>query len=274
MRLIPETAPMQIFRRLTLAAVLALAPPAAEASVCLSVAQNLPFTRYVRLAAATLQPEEVRIRYIDHSTYRIETAGGVTLATDYAGWAGIGPIPRVVTMNHAHETHWTPFPDERIEHVLKGWNPDGPSEPARHHLQVDDVLIRNVATNIRGWGGGTELNGNSIFIFEIGDLCIGHLGHLHHVLTPDHYAQIGRLDVVMAAVDGGTTLNLPDMIALLKRLRASVVLPMHYYGSGTLKAFLAGMSSDFRIVISEEPDLVLSARKLPSAPSVIVLPPS
>jgi L-ascorbate metabolism protein UlaG (beta-lactamase superfamily) len=263
---------MQIFARAILAAAFALAPLAASASVCQSVAGNLPFARYVQFAS--LQPEEVRIRYIDHSTYRIETAGGVTIATDYAGWSGSGPIPRVVTMNHAHETHWTAFPDPAIEHVLKGWSEQGPPNAAKHYLQVDDVLIRNVATNIRGWGGGTELNGNSIFIFEVGDLCIGHLGHLHHKLTPDHYAQIGRLDVVMAAVDGGTTLNLPDMVALLKRLRASVVLPMHYFGSGSLKLFLTGMSEDFRVVLSEEPDLVLSARKLPSEPTVIVLPPS
>ena len=43
---------------------------------------------------------------------------------------------------------------------------------------------------------------------------------------------------------------------------------------GQLRLFLAGMSEDFRIVISEQPELVLSARKLPSEPSVIVLPPS
>jgi len=33
--------------------------------------------------------------------------------------------------------------------------------------------------------GGTRYNGNSIFVFEIADLCIAHLGHLHHTLTPD-----------------------------------------------------------------------------------------
>lgn len=256
------------------AAVAALAPAAALASVCLSVAENLPNARLVQLASLDLEPEEVSIRFIGHSTYRIRTEGGVVVATDYAGWAGSGPIPRVVTMNHAHSTHWTPSPDPAIEHVLRGWSEEGPPAAAKHYLRVEDVLVRNVATNIRSWGGGTELNGNSIFIFEVGDLCIGHLGHLHHTLTPEHYAQIGRLDVVMAAVDGGTTLNLPEMIALLKRLRASVVLPMHYFGSGTLNAFLEGMSSDFRVILSEEPELVLSARKLPAVPSVIVLPPS
>ena len=44
---------------------------------------------------------------------------------------------------------------------------------------VDDVYIRNVPTDIRN-GGAMEADGNSIFIFEVAGLCIGHLGHLHH----------------------------------------------------------------------------------------------
>ena len=77
---------------------------------------------------------------------------------------------------------------KRIKHVLRGWNPNGGA--ANHDLTVGDVKIRNVPTNIRSWAGGTEIDGNSIFIFEVAGLCIGHLGHLHHELT----AQAYRLD--------------------------------------------------------------------------------
>ena len=43
------------------------------------------------------------------------------------------------------------------------------------------MLVRNVPTDIRGWGGqAIENYGNSIFVFEAEGLCIGHLGHLHH----------------------------------------------------------------------------------------------
>ena len=51
----------------------------------------------------------------------------------------------------------------------------------------------------------------------------------------------------MAPVDGGMTLDTQSMIRVLKRLRASVVLPMHWFGDGTLGAFLNGMSDDFAI---------------------------
>ncbi|MEM1315999.1 MAG: MBL fold metallo-hydrolase [Pseudomonadota bacterium] len=262
--------PTPLIRAAAASVFAVLAPAAALASVCQSVAWELPGARHVRLAAT--EPEgEVTIRFVGHATFLIETAGGVSIATDYTGWSGPVDIPTLVTMNNAHETHWTPFPNERIEHVLRGWADDA-GVAAEHYVEVGDVLARNVPTDVRDWGGGRRENGNSIFIFEVGDLCIGHLGHLHHLLGPDHYAAIGRLDVVMAAVDGGVTINLPDMISMLKRLRASVVLPMHYWGRGSLERFLLGMSSDFLIVESEVAELTLTPRTLPSRPMVKVLP--
>ena len=67
----------------------------------------------------------------------------------FSGVYGANPLPRVVTMNKAHRTHYSDFPDPGIEYVLRGWNPDG--GPARHALVVDDVYIRNVPTDIRNW---------------------------------------------------------------------------------------------------------------------------
>ena len=138
----------------------------------------------------SLKPSEVRLTFIGHSTFLIESAGGVKIATDYNGVIKPAVMPDIVTMNHAHSTHYTDHPEPEIKHVLRGWNPAGGA--ARHDLTFQDVRVRNVPTNIRTWaGGGTELYGNSIFVFEIGGLCIGHLGHLHHTLTTQQIAQIG-----------------------------------------------------------------------------------
>ena len=98
--------------------------------------------------------------------------------------------------------------------MLRGWGPS-PDQPARHDVQVGDVRVRNVPTNIRNWSGGTERHGNSIFIFEIANLCIAHLGHLHHTLTQQQLNEIGRVDVVMVPVDGGVTLDLEGMAEVL-----------------------------------------------------------
>lgn len=252
---------------------LLLPATAARASKCIAFVEQQPSAvpaGFTKAGFANTQAGgAVEITYITHSTFRLRTPAGVTIATDYAGYAGPGPAPTVVTMNHAHETHYTDFPDPEIKYVLRGWNPAGGA--AVHKLTVDDVFIRNVSTDIRAWGGGVEPQGNSIFIFEVADLCIGHLGHLHHKLTAEHLALIGRLDVVFAPVDGGNTLDLPSMIQVLKDLRASLVIPMHYFGSGSLNVFLAGMAEEFDIRVARDPTIRVSLRNLPKQPTVLVL---
>ncbi|UCH75756.1 MAG: MBL fold metallo-hydrolase [Rhodospirillales bacterium] len=262
--------------RLVLLAVMAwwaipAGPAAAETpSRCIAFVENGP--RIVPAALpGTVSVPEVEITYVTHSTFSLRTPAGIVIATDYAGYFGGGPAPHIATMNHAHETHYTDYPDPAIKHVLRGWNPLG-SGPAEHHLVVEDVLVRNVATDIRSWGGLVESDGNSIFIFETADLCIGHLGHLHHKPTRDQFARIGRLDIVFAAVDGGLTLDHPTLIETLNELQASLVIPMHYFGRGSLEAFLIGMSSDFEIKVNDSATTRVSLPALPRRPTVLVLP--
>ena len=248
-------------------------PGSARASICHAFVEDLrrdlPGVRYAQLGGGAAAGA-VRITYVAHSTFRIETADGVAIATDYFGEDGPGRVPDAVTMNHAHSTHFTSIPDPAIPYVLRGWNPEGDG-PAEHDMLVRDVRIRNVTTDIRGWGT-PEKDGNSIFIFEVADLCIGHLGHLHHVLDPEQYARVGHLDLVMAPVDGSYTLDLPGMIEVLKTMRARLVLPMHAFGPYSLEQFLRGMSDEFAIRPGESPTITVAVDTLPSEPTVVVLP--
>lgn len=259
------------------AALLALALPAPALgaglqSHCLALADATPNVVFASFGDA-LTEEDVRLHYIAHSTYLIETHSGLTVATDYTGFVGADHIPTVVTMNKAHSSHWTPNPSPEIAHVLRGWG-DTFGEPARHNLSLDEeMLIRNVPTDIRSAWSGQEDNGNSIFVFEVAGLCIGHLGHLHHEPSEAQYAALGRLDVVMAPVDGGLTLPTSVMIKILKRVRALVVLPMHWFGTSTLQSFVAGMSDEFEVEWMEDSDIVLSLRTLPRTPTIRVLQP-
>ncbi len=250
--------------------------PAAHASLCYAFVEDLrreiPDVRYAKFDAVSTEPRSVSITYVAHSTFRIETEDGVVIATDYFGAHGDGRLPDIVTMNHAHETHYTDRPDPEIRNVLRGWDVDG-TGPAEHKLRLRDVTVRNVTTDIRGWGE-PEADGNSIFVFEVADLCIGHLGHLHHVLTDAHYALVGRLDIVMAPVDGVFTLDLPGMIEVLKTLKARVVLPMHAFSTASFERFLTGMSDDFKIELSEASTVSFSLDSLPSEPTVLVIPGS
>jgi L-ascorbate metabolism protein UlaG (beta-lactamase superfamily) len=254
-----------------------IAPAAAQeaprSSECLAMSNAPPRATPVSLRLADAKTDEVAITYAGHSTYYIDTPGGVRIATDFSGAYTTGRLPDIVTMNRAHSTHYTLFPDPRIPHVLHGWGDDG--EPAKISLRVGDVLIRNVTTDIRRYFGddsSVEMikDGNSIFIFEVAGLCIGHLGHLHHQLDESHFAAIGRLDILMVPIDGTYTMSLDGISEITRRLRASVVLPMHRFMT-PLDEFMRRIGQQFEIDVRTERTLKISRDSLPGTPTVIIL---
>jgi L-ascorbate metabolism protein UlaG (beta-lactamase superfamily) len=209
--------------------------------------------------AAGDSPNRATITFLGHASYMIDTPQGVRAITDYNGINGFGRKPDIVTMNNAHTTHFTDTPEEGITYVLRGWPDDGQTE-AKHDVTLKDMRVWNVPTNARAWGGGeTRINGNSIFIYAIGDLCIAHLGHLHHRLTKDHLDDLGRIDVVMVPIDGSFTMGQPLMVDVIQQLQPKVVLPMHYWGRYQLERFMglmAPLEPDFVIPDTQVVDLV------------------
>jgi len=220
---------------------------------------------------AALNADQVRISYIGHATFLIESPQQVRIATDYNDYVKPSVLPDIVTMNHAHDTHYTDHPDPGIKYVLRGWGP-GPDKPANWDMTYRDVRVRNVPTNIRSWGGSTEYYGNSIFIFEIANLCIVHLGHLHHTLTQAQLDDIGRPDVVMAPVDGGLTLDLDGMMEVLAALKPSLIIPMHFFNQYTLGRFVDRAREKWAVENAEVPTFVVSRTTLPTGTKVLVLP--
>jgi L-ascorbate metabolism protein UlaG (beta-lactamase superfamily) len=251
------------------------APPAAKPQTAEScpglVAADRPLVTPVALnKLAALAADQVRLTYVGHSTFLIESPKLVRIATDYNDYVRPPVVPDIVTMNHAHSTHFTDHPDPGIKHVLRGWRADG--KPAGHDLSYQDVRVRSVATNIRDWNGGTERHGNSIFIFEVGSLCIAHLGHLHHTLNQRQLDEIGRVDVVLVPVDGSFTMDMDGMFEVLQALKAPLMIPMHYFSMYTLDRFLARVRDVYQVEFSETPSIVLSKATLPASPKFLVLP--
>jgi L-ascorbate metabolism protein UlaG (beta-lactamase superfamily) len=252
----------------------AAAQDSARSSECLAMADaRPPRVTPVSLRLADAKTDAVTITYGGHSTYYIDTPGGVRIATDWSGAYRMGRLPDVVTMNRAHSSHYTLVPDSGIPHILHGWGID--SEAAKVSVRVGDVYIRNVTTDIRRNffdDSGTDMikDGNSIFIFEVAGLCIGHLGHVHVKLTDSHFAAIGRLDIVMVPIDGGYTMSLDGISEITKHLRASVVLPMHRF-STPLEEFTERIGKGFAIDERTERSLTISRATLPSSPTVIIL---
>jgi L-ascorbate metabolism protein UlaG (beta-lactamase superfamily) len=259
-----------------LACSMVLAVPARSAQLvsrCLAVSEGPRLDRGIQRVAIgpALASTEIRLTFIGHSTFLLESSAGVRVVTDYNDYVTTSVLPDVATMNRAHSSHYTDNPDPRIAHVLRGWNPGGGA--ARHAVEVRDVHIRNVPTNIRDWGSNSTISyGNSIFIFEVAGLCVGHLGHLHHTLTPEQLAAIGQLDVVLVPVDGGYTMDIGGMVEVVRTLRARLIIPMHYFNQFTLARFVDRMKAEFPIETASSSEILISQRLLPAEPKILVLP--
>ena len=188
--------------------------------------------------------------------------------TDFNGMILPPQTPDIVTMNNAHSTHFTDYVDPAVKHVLRGWDPKG--GVALHDVTHLDMHVRNVPTNVRDFGG-VRTNGNSIFVFEVADMCIAHLGHLHHVLTDVHLAELGMIDVLLVPVDGSFTMAQELMVEVIEQILPAVIIPMHYFGPSTLNRFLSLIGDRYEVELMQLPVVALSRPTLPYR-KVLVLP--
>jgi len=241
---------------------------------CLALAQ-MPQRQLIQKAGfrpAALKTFELSLRYLGHSTFLLKSPKGVTIATDYNDYITVQPAPTIATMNLAHDSHHSYNPDPAIKHLLRGWN-SIPGNAQIHDISEQDVRVRNVPTNLRSYGNGVLKYGNSIFVFEVSGLCVAHLGHLHHTLTVQQLAQIGQMDVVLIPVDGSWTLDVTGMMSVLKSLRASLVIPMHYFSEETLGRFITAAQTVFPIKRLQSSELIIARDRLPAKTQIWILPP-
>lgn len=240
-----------ILLRLLAVLALILAAPSARAAECFPVARGPGANEYAQkpglFQRANLQTAQipgsllprgaVELTFLGHSSFLIRTPQNVTVITDYNGMNRAPFPPDIVTMNHAHSSHYTDFIEPGVKHVLRGWAtpPDG---YPRHDLRLRDLRVRNIATDIRDFRGGREYAGNSIFIFETADLCLAHFGHLHHDLDRDRLGRMGQIDIAMVPVDGSMTLPVDDMAKAVFKLGPKMVVPMHAFGPWSLARFV------------------------------------
>ncbi len=252
------------------ALILFLTTRAAVAACLLGMVDRAPLAQFasalslhgpaVLAQMATVPNGSVSVTYIGHSSFLIETPGGASAVTDYNGVHTPPFAPDIVTMNHSHETHYTDVIQEGVKHVLRGWKSGGGL--ARHDVRYRDLRVFNLPTNI-GEYGDPGTNNNSIFVFEIANLCIAHLGHLHHVLTREQLRDLGRIDVLFVPIDGSSTMSHEQAIAVIQQVSPRLIIPMHFGFSGSADVFFERAKRLWAIKSEAGSKLLISRGSLP-----------
>jgi L-ascorbate metabolism protein UlaG (beta-lactamase superfamily) len=247
--------------------------PAVYAS-CAGMAQAPgPHSYFMRAAAQdairAVPPNNLRITFIGHSTFEIESPEGARVQTDFNDYVQGPRLPHIVTMNNTHDSHFSFAPPKGIEHALRGWDPKG--GVAKHNLKFRDIRVRNVPTNLAERGDGGLANGNSMFVIEGVGLCVVHISHLHHYLSKDQLRSLGAIDVAFAPIDGMWTMSHDELFRVLGDIKARMIIPMHYGSMGGVEAFVARAKEKWPVRRHDSNTMLVNLRNMPRTPEVVFL---
>ncbi|MBN1188328.1 MAG: MBL fold metallo-hydrolase [Dehalococcoidales bacterium] len=133
------------------------------------------------------------------------------------GYTSKIPDARIVSVSHDHTEHSFVEAVSGEKKVV--------SRPGEY--EIGGVLIIGIPT-YHDTENGTALGKNTIFVIEIDDVTICHLGDLGHSLNSNQIEEMGNVDILLVPVGGGSTINATQAAAVVRSLDPKIVIPMHY----------------------------------------------
>jgi L-ascorbate metabolism protein UlaG (beta-lactamase superfamily) len=233
-----------------------------------SSCRDLDLTRQGGSLAYAAEPDAV-IQYFGHNFFQITTSKGTKIITDPLA-PGMYPTPNVwphvVTVGREHPNHNYVELAQGNPIILRGLSHYG-AEWNRVSLNVRDVFIYDLPIYQQAFGNALK---GAAFMFDLGTLCIVHLGDLSHTLTPEQLKQMGRVDVALIPIGGVFTMPPDTAREVLAQIKPKIAIPMHYRDSTyILDAFLQGL----RARRPDSDTLVVSKATLPKSTEIVVLRP-
>jgi L-ascorbate metabolism protein UlaG (beta-lactamase superfamily) len=113
--------------------------------------------------------------------------------------------PHAVTVGREHPNHNYVEIAKGNPIVLRGLGNYG-AEWNKISTTVRDVLIYTVPVYQQQFGNALK---GAAFVFDLGTLCIAHLGDLAHKLTAEQVKAFGKVDIAMIPIGGSFTMP-PD----------------------------------------------------------------
>lgn len=215
----------------------------------------------------------MRIKYIGHSCFLIESADGTRIVTDpyepgcFDGALKYKPVSEdgdIVLVSHDHADHnW-------FSGV--GGNPEVVSEAGGRTVKGVEILG---VPSYHDTSQGSERGSNILFRFTVDGLAVCHLGDLGHTLKDDSAAQLKPVDILLMPVGGFFTIGREEADAIIDALSPRLVIPMHFKTDGVdfpiapVGDFIAGREG---VTISGGSEVVLTVDDFPGG--MLVLDPA
>lgn len=209
---------------------------------------------------------EYFVQWFGHSSFLVHSGSQTKVVTDPNFNVTPGIQAHAVTVSNDHFTHNNVGAVTGNPLILRGitlrqtWNPIRTS--------VKDITIVNIPSQRGlGWAGVA----NSIFIYEMGSLCLAHLGNIGHLLTLEQEKVLQRVDVLMTPIDAMTNLGFEDLVRVIDQVRPPIVIPMHYDAPRQAELFASFVEGRYPLRRIPGSRLVLSRAMLPKSTEVHIL---
>ena len=189
---------------------------------------------------------DATIQYFGHNFFLIMTRNGTRIVADPLG-PGWYPNPNVsadvVTVGKEMYNHnaveivlGKPLILRGLKNYGAAWNTVSTT--------VKDTFIYNVPIH----QNSETMEGiqGSAFVFDLGTLCIAHLGDLSHKLTEEQIKAFGKVDIAMIPIGGTFTMPPDTAREVLQQLKPKIAIPMHYReNTALLDMFVKGYPNKY-----------------------------
>jgi L-ascorbate metabolism protein UlaG (beta-lactamase superfamily) len=208
----------------------------------------------------------MEITWLGHSCFRIK-GKEATVVTDpfdqTLGYPAINPTASIVTISHDHPHH-------NFIAGVRG-NPkviQGPGE-----YEIAGVFIYGIRT-FHDAEGGKRWGKNTIYVMEIDEVRVCHLGDLGHVLSSEQAEEMSGAEILLIPVGGVSTIGAVAAAEIISLLEPKLVIPMHF-GNEAAKVELDSVDRFLKELglkgISPESKLVVTKSSLPGETKIVLL---
>lgn len=168
----------------------------------------------------------VSFRWFGQACFEIKNS--IAIVTDPHDGSSIG-LKRpnikgdIVTVSHLHFDHASgkELVSKKNTEVIEG----------SVKREVKGIEIEGISS-FHDKAEGNKRGENTIFVFELEDFGICHLGDLGHKLSGEKIEETKPVDILLIPVGGNYTINAREAVDVAKDLEPRIVIPMHYKVKG------------------------------------------
>ncbi len=208
----------------------------------------------------------MEITWLGHSCFKLRDKQATLITDPYSpdlGYSMGKQAADIVTLSHQHPGHSFAQGISGNHKVVTG-----PGE-----YEISNTLIIGVPT-FHDNEKGIKRGKNTVYLIEMNEVSICHLGDLGHVPTAEQIEQMSDIDILMVPVGGGATIGATAAVETISLLQPKLVIPMHYK-TDVVNVDLLPIDPFLREMgvkeVASQPKLSVTKSSLPIDISVVVL---